>query len=42
MYFDRRLWAFTEGVRGRMAFSVIVGLAAACVGVARLALAWAG
>ena len=30
MYFDRRLWAFTEGVRGRMAFSVIVGLAAAC------------
>ena len=38
MYFDRRLWAFTEGVRGRMAFSVIVGLAAACVGVARLAL----
>ncbi len=38
MYFDRRLWAFTEGVRSRMAFSVIVGLAAACVGVARLAL----
>ncbi len=38
MYFDRRLWTFTEGVRGRMAFSVIVGLAAACVGVARLAL----
>ncbi len=38
MYFDRRLWAFTEGVRGRMVFSVVVGLAAACVGVARLAL----
>ncbi|MCY4607516.1 MAG: ABC transporter ATP-binding protein [bacterium] len=38
MYFDPRLWAFTEGVRGRMVFSVIVGLAAACVGVARLAL----
>ena len=38
MYFDRRLWAFTEGVRGRMVFSVIVGLIAACVGVGRLAL----
>ncbi len=38
MYFDPRLWAFTEGVRSRMVFSFIVGLAAACVGVARLAL----
>ncbi len=38
MYFDPRLWTFTEGVRGRMVFSVIVGLVAACVGVARLAL----
>ncbi len=38
MYFDRRLWTFTEGVRGRMAASVVVGLAAAAVGIARLAL----
>ncbi len=38
MYFDRQLWAFTVGVRRRMAVSVIVGLAAASVGIARLAL----
>ena len=38
MYFDRRLWRFTEGVRGRIALSVVVGLFAALVGVARLAL----
>ncbi len=38
MYLDRRLWAFTAGVRGRIALSVAVGLAAAAVGVARLAL----
>ena len=38
MYLDRRLWAFTEGVRGRIAFSVLVGLITATVGIARLAL----
>ena len=38
MYFDPRLWAFTAGVRGRIALSVAVGLAAAAVGVGRLAL----
>ncbi len=38
MYFDRRLWAFTEGVRGRITFSVVIGLAAAAAGIARLAL----
>ena len=38
MYFDRRLWALTEGVRGRIAFTVLVGLAAVVAGIARLAL----
>ena len=38
MYFDPRLWAFTEGVRGRIAYAVAVGLLATMVGIARLAL----
>ena len=38
MYFDSRLWRFTAGVRGRIAFTVLVGLLATCLGVARLAL----
>jgi ATP-binding cassette subfamily B protein len=38
MYLDRRLWAFTTGVRLRMAWTVVVGLAAAAVGILRLAL----
>ena len=38
MYFDRRLWAFTEGVRTRIAGAVALGLLSAAVGVARLAL----
>ena len=38
MYFDKRLWAFTRGLRWRIALSVVVGLAAAAVGVGRLAL----
>jgi ATP-binding cassette subfamily C protein CydCD len=38
MYFDQRLWALTEGVRGRIAGTVIVGLAAVVAGIARLAL----
>jgi ATP-binding cassette subfamily C protein CydCD len=38
MYFDRRLWVFTEGVRGRIGFGIFLGLLAAAAGVARLAL----
>src|SRR5262249_33360361 len=38
MSFDRRLWALTEGVRGRIAGTVLVGLAAVAAGIARLAL----
>ncbi len=38
MYFDRRLWAFTDGVRGRIWASVIIGVASSGLGVARLAL----
>ena len=41
MYFDLRLWAFTEGVRLRIATTVALGLLAAVLGVARLAaLGW--
>ena len=38
MYFDRRLWQFTQGVRPRIFWAVLVGLTSAAVGVARLAL----
>ncbi|HEX3177913.1 MAG TPA: ABC transporter ATP-binding protein, partial [Methylomirabilota bacterium] len=38
MYFDRRLWALTRGVRGRIAGTVLIGLLAVGVGIARLAL----
>ncbi len=38
MYFDTRLWVFTKGVRGRIAWSVLIGILAAAVGVARLAM----
>ncbi|MDC0987714.1 ABC transporter transmembrane domain-containing protein, partial [Alphaproteobacteria bacterium] len=38
MYFDRRLWQFTTGVRWRISWSVFIGLLSAAVGVARLAL----
>jgi ATP-binding cassette, subfamily B, bacterial len=38
MYFDWRLWAFTEGVRARIAGTVLLGLLAASVGIVRLAL----
>ncbi len=38
MYFDRRLWQFTQGVRPRIFWAVLVGLISAAVGVARLAL----
>ena len=38
MHLELRLWRFTEGVRGRIFFSMAVGLLAAVLGVARLAL----
>ena len=38
MHLETRLWSFTEGVRGRIFFSMIIGLLAAGLGVARLAL----
>ena len=38
MYFNKLLWSFTEGVRSRIAAAIAVGLLAAIVGVARLAL----
>ena len=41
MWPDPRLLAFTVGVRGRIVFAVVVGLAAAVVGIARYAaLGW--
>jgi ATP-binding cassette subfamily C protein CydCD len=38
VYLDPRLWALTSGVRGRIAVTVLVGLAAVAAGIARLAL----
>src|SRR5262245_31145415 len=38
MYFDWRLWVLTSGVRGRIAATVLVGLAAVAAGIARLAM----
>ena len=38
MFFDLRLWQFTKGVRGRIAGAVMIGLLAAALGIARLAL----
>ncbi|MEO1191447.1 MAG: thiol reductant ABC exporter subunit CydC [Pseudomonadota bacterium] len=38
MFLERRLWAFTAGLRWRIAYAVAVGLAAVACGVARLAL----
>ncbi len=38
MYFDRKLWAFTDGVRGRIWFAVAIGVISSALGVARLAL----
>jgi ATP-binding cassette subfamily C protein CydCD len=38
MFLDPRLWQFTAGVRGRIALAVALGVLAASVGVARLAL----
>src|SRR5438105_4465386 len=38
MYLDRRLWAFTRGVRLRIVGTVVIGLLAVAAGIARLAL----
>ena len=38
MYFDARLWAFTKGMRPRIAAAIAVGLLATVAGVARLGL----
>ena len=38
MYLDSRLWAFTKGVRLRIAWAVLVGLLAVAAGIARLGL----
>jgi ATP-binding cassette, subfamily B, bacterial len=38
MYFDRRLFSFTSGVRGRIVLAAVVGLAAVPVAMLRLAL----
>ncbi|HTW53261.1 MAG TPA: ABC transporter ATP-binding protein [Stellaceae bacterium] len=38
MYFDRRLWALTRGLRGRIALSILIGLGAAAFGIARFTL----
>ncbi len=37
MYFDRRLWELTRGLRGRIAASILMGLLALAVGIARFA-----
>src|SRR5947207_2265616 len=38
MYFDWRLWELTRGLRGRIALSILTGLAASAFGIARVAL----
>ena len=38
MHFETRLWRFTKGVRWRIGFAVLIGLAAVLLGVGRLAL----
>ncbi|MBM3600167.1 MAG: ABC transporter ATP-binding protein [Alphaproteobacteria bacterium] len=38
MYFDSRLWAFTSGLRDRIAGAVLIGLLSTVAGIARLAL----
>lgn len=37
MHFDLKLWRMTRGLRGRMGLSVLLGLAALAVGIARFA-----
>ena len=36
MQFDIRLWSFTKGVRGRIFYSVMIGMISTSLGVVRL------
>src|SRR5438105_8257993 len=38
MYFDRRLWQLTRGCRGWIALTILLGLVASVVGIARFAI----
>src|SRR5215813_908672 len=38
MYFDRRLWELTRGLRGWVALAILLGLVASVVGIARFAI----
>jgi ATP-binding cassette subfamily C protein CydCD len=38
MYFDRELWQLTTGLRGWIAFAILLGLVASVVGIARFAI----
>ena len=38
MYFDRRLWELTRGLRGWIGFAIVLGLVAAVAGIARFAI----
>ncbi len=38
MYFDRRLWELTRGLRGRIGLAILLGLFASAFGIARFAL----
>src|SRR3954451_20395551 len=38
MYFDRRLWELTRGLRGRIALTILIGLLASALGIARVVL----
>src|SRR6516164_6678336 len=38
MYFDRRLWQLTRGMRGWIAVAILLGLVASVVGIARFAI----
>src|SRR5690242_19329034 len=38
MYFDRRLWLLTRGLRGWIALAILLGLVASVVGIARFAI----
>ncbi len=38
MYFDRRLWELTRGLRGWIGFAIVLGVVAAVAGIARFAI----
>jgi ATP-binding cassette, subfamily B, bacterial len=38
MYFDRRLWVLTRGLRGQIGLAILIGLCAAAFGIARFTL----